>query len=145
MNNLIFESPLWKQRLPRIRSLTNKAITAAMTAENVDFKSNLSIVFANDAFVKDLNHTYRGKNKPTNILSFESDEEGYLGDMILAFETIVREAEEQGKTLADHLTHLLVHGLLHLLGYDHEQESDAEVMENKEIMILKGLGIENPY
>ncbi len=79
------------------------------------------------------------------MLSFPSDEPGTLGDLILAFETIEREATEQQKTFRDHTAHLLVHGVLHLLGHDHELEKQASAMEQKEIKILKKLGINNPY
>jgi probable rRNA maturation factor len=104
----------------------------------------LAIVLANDAFVQDLNHKFRGKNKPTNVLSFPNDD-APLGDVVLAYETIVAEAEQQEKTFRDHSAHLLVHGVLHLMGYDHESEKDAAAMEKKEINILKKLGVKNPY
>jgi probable rRNA maturation factor len=144
--SFVLQSKEWRKHLPKIRTLSRAVLSSVLAHEQLASGTYaVSVVFADDAFVKDLNHTYRGKNKPTNILSFESDEEGYLGDMILAFETILREAEEQGKTFSHHLTHLLVHGLLHLLGHDHEEDAAAEVMENKEIAILKGMGIKNPY
>lgn len=156
---LLFKSPEWEKKLPKIRSLTKRALNTVLDSEEISTPViQVSVVWADNAFVQDLNATYRGKNKPTNILSFAEYEsrkiiqpalkklpEIYLGDMVLAWETIVKEAIVQGKTLADHTSHLLVHGLLHLLGYDHEKESEAKVMEQKEINILKTLGIENPY
>ena len=96
--------------------------------------------------IQNLNHQFRGKDKPTNVLAFPSDdEEDYIGDIIIALETIQREAQEQDKSFADHFTHLVIHGCLHLLGYDHEQKNEAEEMENKEIELLKKLNIANPY
>ncbi len=122
-----------------------KTVRAAVSAALGKHTAELTIVLTDDALIRELNKTYRGKNKPTNVLSFPSGEKQYLGDIILAFETIKREAAEQGKSFEHHAMHMLVHGTLHLLGYDHENESDAETMERLEIKILKKLGITNPY
>ncbi len=109
------------------------------------------IALSDDATVRELNARYRGKDKPTNVLSFSApggfDDAGpvALGDIVLAQETVEREAAEQGIALAHHLQHLVIHGLLHLLGFDHETEAEAEEMEGIEIEILAGLGIPNPY
>lgn len=110
----------------------------------------ISIVLADDNFVQNLNKTYRGKNKPTNVLSFPQDpepgaEEINLGDVVLAYQTVKKEAQSQGKSFMDHTSHLLVHGILHLLGHDHENDDEAEEMESLEIKILEKLGIKNPY
>ena len=105
----------------------------------------LSVVLSNDAEVQKLNKTYRHQDKPTNVLSFSSDAEGELGDIILAYETVVKEAEKSRIFPLDHTTHLIIHGFLHLLGYDHESEDDALIMEAMEIHILKTLNIDNPY
>jgi len=114
----------------------------------------ISVVLSSDENVRILNATYRGKDQPTNVLSFpmldeeplpENDEPTALGDIVLAYETVAAEAAAQGKTLHDHLTHLLIHGMLHLLGYDHIQANEAEKMEMLEIAILDKMGIENPY
>lgn len=119
-----------------------------------DGPAELSVVLADDALVRRLNRTYRGKDKPTNVLSFalteseDPDREGgptILGDVVLAHETLVREAAEQAKPLESHFAHLVVHGVLHLLGYDHEEDADADEMEALEVEVLAGLDIANPY
>ncbi|HEU5047604.1 MAG TPA: rRNA maturation RNase YbeY [Rickettsiales bacterium] len=104
----------------------------------------LSVVLADDAFVQGLNHQYRGKDKPTNVLSFPGEGEE-LGDIVLAFETLKREAKEQKKSFRAHCAHLVVHGVLHLLGHDHENDKDAARMEAQEIAMLAKLGFSNPY
>jgi probable rRNA maturation factor len=117
----------------------------------------LSVNLTSNAEIQALNRTWRGKDKPTNILSFASIDDPdfrlaaslpgpfHLGDLVLAWGVVAAEAAEQRKTLHDHFAHLLIHGTLHLLGYDHEVEAEAETMEALEIDILKRLGIENPY
>lgn len=114
----------------------------------------LTLVLTGDAEVQALNRRYRGKNKPTNVLSFPdgSEERGargrtvrQLGDIAFAYETIAAEAAQQGKALKHHISHLAIHGTLHLLGFDHEEEAEAEAMEALEIAILARMGIANPY
>ncbi len=116
--------------------------------------AEISVVLCDDEFIRTLNRDYRQKDKPTNVLSFpqtdfrKGEKPGNpapLGDLILAYPTIAREAEEQKKSFQSHFTHLIVHGTLHLLGYDHETADEAEEMEGIEIIALKELGIENPY
>lgn len=133
----------WKGRGPALR----RAAEAALKAEKS--KGALTLVLADDNEVKALNRDYRGKDKPTNVLSFPDGEThgGFmqLGDIILAYDTIAREATEQGKKFAHHAQHLVVHGVLHLMGYDHEIEREAGRMEAREVKILSGLSIANPY
>ena len=105
----------------------------------------ISVLLSHNAFIQTLNKTYRQQDKPTNVLSFPQNETYHLGDIILAYETICDEATKQKKTFKDHLIHLVIHGLLHLLGYDHETEKEAQEMEALEIEILRGLDIKNPY
>ncbi len=119
-----------------------KAVRAAVGNR----QRSLTVALADDRRVRDLNARDRGKDKPTNVLSYPSGERVFLGDVVLARQTVWREAKSQGKTAADHVAHLVVHGTLHLMGYDHESsEVDAERMEARERRILAGLGIADPY
>ncbi len=128
-------------------------VAAAVAARDeliVPDAAELSLLLTDDAHVRVLNNQWRGQDKPTNVLSFpsadEDDEPGpLLGDVVVAQETTAREAAEEGRTFDDHLAHLLVHGLLHLFGYDHEDDDEAEEMEALETEILLGLGIADPY
>jgi probable rRNA maturation factor len=113
----------------------------------------LGIVLTDDAEQRELNRTWRGKDSPTNVLSFAvggPDDPAppgaplLLGDVVLAFETVAREAAACGKPLADHLSHLVVHGVLHLLGFDHESDAEAAIMEAREHAILAALGVPAP-
>jgi probable rRNA maturation factor len=115
--------------------------------------SEACVALSNDATVQKLNATYRGKDKPTNVLSFPfagmplqiKDGLRPLGDVVLALETVLRESHEQDVTPAHHVQHLVVHGLLHLLGFDHETSAEAEAMEALETEILASLGVADPY
>lgn len=110
-----------------------------------------TVVLGDDALVRGLNRTYRGKDKPTNVLSFPFQlprgavPSGMLGDIVLAAETITVEAAERATPPLDHLQHLVIHGLLHLLGFDHQTDAEAKDMERLETEILAGLGIADPY
>jgi probable rRNA maturation factor len=125
------------------------AVFAAASLPESDFE--ISILLADDAAVRDLNRTWRGQDKPTNVLSFPANPQPgapgprSLGDIALAFETVAAEAQAEGKALADHAAHLIVHGVLHLLGYDHETEAEADEMEALEVNALALLGIADPY
>lgn len=108
---------------------------AEKTAAYLNLSGEISILLTDDAGIQKLNKDYRGKDQPTNVLSFELEDEEMLGDVVLAFETIEREAKTE-KYFEYHLSHLIVHGILHLIGYDHIDDSDAETMEAKEEEIL---------
>jgi probable rRNA maturation factor len=143
---LIIHEPRWRWRLRPYGQTVRTACAAALAGLPRKAGSvELSVVLSDDAFVRQLNHKYRGKDKPTNVLSFPSGDASSLGDVILAFETVAQEAVAQQKTFRDHATHLIVHGVLHLLGHDHEDEREAQAMEQYEIKILKKLGVKNPY
>lgn len=139
---------------PGLEILAHAAVAAALEgAAWEEGDCDVAVLFTDDASIAEINAEWRGKDKPTNVLSFPTPDdmpvpEGEarpLGDIVLAYGVIAREAAEQGKTLRDHATHLIVHGMLHLLGYDHESDDEAEEMEALETRILKGLGISDPY
>ncbi len=122
-----------------------RALNAAADAEGQ--AGAVAVLLADDDAIAALNQQFRGKPGPTNVLSFPpaAGEAAFLGDIALAAETIAAEAENQGKSFVHHASHLVVHGFLHLLGYDHIEPEDAERMEARERAILAGLGIEDPY
>jgi probable rRNA maturation factor len=135
---------------PLVREALEAVLTRAGFAAGPP--TEISVTLADDAAVHGLNSKWRGQDKPTNILSFPmaalrpGDAPGpLLGDLVLARETCAREAAAEGMPPADHFRHLLVHGTLHLLGHDHEEDGEAEAMEALEIAILAGLGIPDPY
>lgn len=135
-------SKLWQGFKPR--PIIKRALTEIAKFEDID-ACEVSILLTDDAAIQILNRDYRGKDKPTNVLSFSQDDDVLLGDVAMAYETLAREAVEQEKTFEQHFTHLLVHSVLHLLGYDHEEKHDQKDMEQQEIDILHGLKIPNPY
>jgi len=143
---VVVDDPGWRKirgLLPRVK----RAAAAADKAAKFRGRSSFTVLLASDATLKSLNHDFRGKAKPTNVLSFPSskNKENYRGDVALALGVTKREAKASGKTLSDHAIHLVVHGVLHLAGYDHIRVRDAKVMEKLEIEILDRLGIANPY
>ncbi len=134
-------------KIQELEQLVNTAISSAIEFVKLDkSKKEVSVLFTDSAFIRDLNKTYRSVDKATNVLSFPSPKvEKTLGDIILCLEVIFNEAVEQQKTFQDHFMHLVVHGFLHLVGYDHVNDEDAEIMEQLEIDILNRVGINNPY
>lgn len=163
----------WTDRLEDLENLAERSIGTALRylqsrdlAEPVKGVVEVSLLFADDAAVAEMNRTYRGRSGPTNVLSFPNMDASdlqtsgplpgppahadagppqLLGDIVLARQTVQREAAEQSKPLRDHTLHLLIHGLLHLLGYDHEDEAEAEEMEALEVAVLADLGVPDPY
>lgn len=135
----------WRRhsRLPvQLRTAARLALKSATAPPNND----LTILLTSDKAVRQLNGQFRGKDKPTNVLSFQAaGAPGYLGDVAIAYRVTAEEARKSGKSLGNHAVHLAVHGVLHLLGYDHEAAADAAKMETLEINILAELGIANPY
>lgn len=126
--------------------LVSHAVVAAQSAYSEHREGELSVVLSDDAQIRALNRDFRNKDKPTNVLSFPvPPPTPMLGDIVLARETIAREAAEKGVSFDAHLTHLLIHGWLHLQGFDHETDDDASDMEALEITALATLGIDNPY
>jgi probable rRNA maturation factor len=153
--DVLIEDPAWEAAEPRAAALAEIAAAAALGRERRE-AGDLAVLLADDARLAALNMAFRGKDAPTNVLSFPAAAEAEapasralsdiaLGDIALAFGVCAREAAEQGKSLAHHLQHLTAHGVLHLLGYDHESDAEAEAMEAKERAILAGLGVADPY
>ena len=150
------ESDRWPAELPEVETLVHRVARAAIgAARDVPGNAELSVLLSDDACLRRLTRDYRGRDEATNVLAFENDgpaggpmadaRPALLGDVVIAFETTAREAAEQKKPLSHHVSHLLVHGVLHLLGYGHDEVTAANVMEDLERAILAGLGIPDPY
>ncbi len=136
----------WTEMMPDVERLARRAVRAAFVGARRTGRRSLNVALDNDKGVRALNARDRKKDKPTNVLSYPSGERDFLGDMVLARQTVWREAREQRKSPAEHFTHLVVHGTLHLPGYDHETgDADAERMEALERRVLARLGIADPY
>ena len=156
-SNLIVEATidesLWdKQLINELQKTLHKIsneIYKSSNLINTNKKNSISVLFAGDKKIIELNSRFRKINLPTNVLSFpsfiERNEEIFLGDIIFSAETIFKEAKRDKKSCNNHLIHLFIHGLLHLLGYDHQTEDNAKIMEGLEVKILKTLKIDNPY
>jgi len=154
----------WRRAMTNVRTIVEKAVHAALSSQPAlpEGVVQLSILLTSDAEVRRLNKLWRGQDKPTNVLSFPADQFTFgkqkknkksvtqskpilLGDVVIARETILREARSEKKTPRAHVSHLIVHGVLHLLGYDHERSKAAKIMEKLERQILDGLNITDPY
>jgi len=165
--DILIAEKLWKNNpniSKKIKSLIKKIIPQTPLA-GLKMAIEVSILLTHDRQIQDLNKNYRHKNKPTNVLSFPlldskkinngnfkklnlgdySEEYLALGDIVIAYQTVLRESLEQNKSFEDHLTHLIVHSLLHLIGYDHIQAKPAKIMEDLEVKILTDMQIKNPY
>lgn len=143
--DVIVEDERWLGAIAGADAFAAECRRAAIAADPA-LDAGAALLLADDARLADLNRRFRGKDKPTNVLSFPSGaSEGFLGDIAIAFETCKREAEAQGIAFRDHAAHLIVHGLLHLVGYDHGADDDANEMESLETRILATLGVADPY
>jgi probable rRNA maturation factor len=153
---VVARSTRWR-RQPRAATTVKSAILAAAKAVTTT-RAELAIVLSHDSAIQALNRDWRGKNAPTNVLSFPAAPAGpvrrggkprepspYIGDIVIAYETTAREAAAEGKPFNHHLAHLAVHGFLHLVGYEHENDRDAEEMERLERRILRRMAIPDPY
>ncbi|MFP5448166.1 MAG: rRNA maturation RNase YbeY [Caulobacterales bacterium 32-67-6] len=153
MIDIEIEDDAWAEALPDAVILVRAAALAALDGANMRPKDAaadaglVAVLLTDDEAVAELNAEYRRKAGPTNVLSFPAAQnpEGFLGDLALAYGVCAREAEQQNKSLADHLQHLVAHGVLHLVGYDHMNEDEAAEMEGLERRILAGLGVADPY
>lgn len=163
LTDTIIEDDRWEA--VGLAALAERAATATLSHLGLTDPFEIAVMGCDDSRIATLNADFRGKPQPTNVLSWPSEDlaaeepggqpfapepdfEGephHLGDLALAFETFEREAAEQGKPMADHITHLIVHGVLHLLGYDHIRDADATLMEGLEVEILGNLGLSDPY
>ncbi|KQP30271.1 rRNA maturation factor [Methylobacterium sp. Leaf102] len=149
------EDARWNDVVPDLEAFVIRAVEAglAIAPDSPKEAVEVSVLLTTDAAVQALNRTWRGQDKPTNVLSFPAPPQPPhagmaqpLGDVVLAYDTMLRESAEQSKPLSHHLAHLLVHGTLHLLGQDHETgDADAEAMEALEIAALATLGMPDPY
>ncbi|WP_171176799.1 rRNA maturation RNase YbeY [Ruegeria sp. HKCCD8929] len=159
--DLTLEDPRWRD----LETLADRAIAVTLAHQGLDPETcEISVLGCDDARIAELNSEFRAKPRSTNVLSWPAEDlsadtpggqplapepdftgEIALGDIAISYDTCAREADAAGKTMSDHTTHLLVHGLLHLLGYDHIRDPDATLMEGLEIEILGKLGIDNPY
>lgn len=158
--DIIIQDKTWLDDLPDLEAVVRRVVMGALDAPEAwthvqnpgPAPMELSLCFAGDAFVHQLNLEFRDRDKPTNVLSFPAGDEHpdaaqgvHLGDVVLARGVVVTEAAKQMKAVEDHTAHLVLHGLLHLLGFDHDNAATAEEMEALEVRLLKLFGIQNPY
>lgn len=145
--DIAIESGLWSHH-PDAQAIVQRAIEAAAAAAGVS--GEVAVMLTDDAAIREMNARWRGIDKPTNVLSFPAGEsagapQAHLGDIAIACETVAAECAAENKAFSDHLAHLAVHGYLHLAGFDHETDAEADRMEHLETRILAGLGIADPY
>ena len=155
--DILIDAPGWAASFDDIEALCRRAVDAALAAAPAEGRDRpISLLLTSNATMRRLNASYRGQDKATNVLSFPADaddvrteiqggEPRLLGDIAIGLEAVLREAEDEGKSPVDHVCHLIVHGTLHLLGYDHDDDTEAHVMERLETQVLAGLGVPDPY
>jgi len=147
---VIVAAPAWRQ-VANLEELAQDCVhqSLAVSGATLAKECELSVTFSDDAAIQALNAAWRGKDQPTNVLSFPTpgavERKPLLGDVIIAYETVAKEAQEQGKPLRAHAAHMVAHGFLHLIGYDHETADEAERMEALERKIALALGFPDPY
>ena len=148
--DIIVDAPDWK-RIADLENLATRAVRASCSASGAKLArgGEVAITFCDDAAIRTLNAEWRKRDAATNVLSFPTpgrpEEKLLLGDVVIAYETVAREALEQGKKFEDHTSHMIIHGFLHLIGYDHETPEEADVMEALERRIAMALGASDPY
>ncbi len=137
----------WDGKIKNLQKYSEKVINTCLkvAGRKIIRGMEINLILTDDKNIQKINKLYRKKDKPTNVISFETGDELLLGDIFMSYDTLVREAQEQKLSFLSHFTHLLVHGTLHILGYDHIIDTDAEIMENLEIKILQKFKIANPY
>ncbi len=155
--DLAIEDPRWAREVADIEAFCRHCLATGLAIAGPNLPVELAVLLTSDARVRELNARYRGRDRATDVLSFpaltpaELETAGrapaplLLGDILLAFETVRADARREGKPLAAHLAHLLIHGLLHLLGHDHEREAEAAAMEEMERRVLAALGLPDPH
>jgi probable rRNA maturation factor len=146
--SVLVEEDGWRKAGSNLVSAVKQAARLALARSQMSgrLQTELTVLLTSDARIRALNKQHRGKDKATNVLSFQTVAGlSYLGDIAVAYGTALREAEAAGKPLLDHSVHLVIHGVLHLLGYDHEESKAAEIMESLEAEILAQMGIAHPY
>ncbi len=142
--DIVVESELWSAH-PQTEATVRAAITAA--ASHSTQSGEVSILLTDDSSVRELNRQWRGLDKPTNVLSFPAPKTaaGFLGDIVIAYETLSRESTDEDRDFLHHLTHLTVHGFLHLIGYDHQTDAQADAMEGLESKIMTAMNMPDPW
>lgn len=141
--NYLISHKAWKNAGFDLKELTLRVAKLALEGQEGDIEFSLNL--SDDKELQALNHDFLGKDYPTNVLSFPSHEANYIGDIAISFSRIELEAKEQNKEFKNHYAHMIVHAILHLMGYDHQTKKESSIMEAKEILTLKALGIKNPY
>jgi probable rRNA maturation factor len=152
---LEIEDPRWSEHLPDAPTLIETAVSLALAGVDAGGRPiEVGVRLVDDGTIQALNRDWRGKDKPTNALSFPMGDPGpvidadfpwLIGDIVMSYDTMLAESERDGKPMAHHVAHLAVHAALHLIGHDHEDEAEAEAMEGLEVALLAGLGIPDPY